>query len=87
MTDMLLFAIHRLGVSDPDVELVATGDWNPDGSPIMRKAVKSIPAGTLFPASLLEGGATEVQRLIELGAIRHPSATETALFEQNQAEG
>ncbi|KXU30935.1 hypothetical protein A0J57_14030 [Sphingobium sp. 22B] len=82
----MLYAIHRLGVSDPDVELVATGDWNPDGSPIMKKATKSILAGSLFPASLLEGGAAEVQRLIDLGAIRYPDAAELALFERNRGE-
>ena len=86
MTD-LLFAIHRLGVSDPDVNLVATGQWAEDGSPILKKAIKTVHAGTLFPASLLEGGAAEIQRLIGHGAIRYPDATELALFERDQAEG
>lgn len=82
----MLYAIHRLGVSDPDVELIATGDWNPDGSPIMRKAVTTISAGTIFPASRLEGGTAEVQRLIDLGAIRYPDAIEMAIFERDRGE-
>ncbi|HKR16619.1 hypothetical protein [Rhizorhapis sp.] len=83
----LLFAVHRLGVSDPDVEMVATGEWNADGSPVMKKSTKRIDAGTLFPASLLEGGPAEIRRLIDLGAIRYPDATELALFERDQVEG
>lgn len=86
MTD-LLYAVHRLGVSDPHVEMVATGEWNADGSPVMKKSVKRIDAGTLFPAALLEGGAAEVQRLIGLGAVRYPDAIEISQFEREQAEG
>jgi hypothetical protein len=86
MTDML-YAIHRLGVSDPNVEMVTTGEWNSDGSLVMKKAIKRIDAGTLFPASLLEGGPAEIRRLIDLGAVRYPDATELALFERDQAEG
>lgn len=87
MTDSLLYAVHRLGVTDPDVQMVATGQWAEDGTPIMKKSIKTINAGTLFPASLLEGGAGEIQRLMGLGAIRHPSAEELALFERDQGEG
>ena len=83
----MLYAIHRLGVSDPDVEMVATGHWNPDGTPIMKRAIKRIDAGTLFLASLLEGVPAEIRRLIDLGAIRFPDATELALLERDQAEG
>jgi len=77
-------AIHKIGVADPDCELVATGAWNPDGTPVMKKAGKSILAGSIFPASLLQGGDAEVQRLLEMGAIRHLTETESALFERDQ---
>lgn len=87
MTDSMLYAVHRLGVTDPDVEMVATGQWGEDGSAIMKRSIKTINAGTLFPASLLEGGPAEIRRLIDLGAIRYPDATELALFERDQAEG
>lgn len=87
MTDTMLYSLHRLGVTDPDVEMVATGQWAEDGTAIMKRAVKTIDAGTLFPASLLEGGPAEIRRLIDLGAIRYPDATELALFERGQAEG
>ena len=83
----MLFAIHKLGVSDPDDDLDATGHWNADGSPIMKKAVKSIPAGSLFPSSLIEGGDAEIQRLLKMGAVRHPDDVETAIFERDQVEG
>ena len=76
-------AVHKLGVADPDVEMIATGVWNPDGSPVMKKAGKSILAGTIFPATLLQGDA-EVQRLLDLGAIRPLDATEAALLERDQ---
>jgi len=78
------YAIHKLGVPHPDVELIATGTWNPDGTPVMRKAGMSIMAGTIFPANLLQGGDAEVQRLLDMGAIRHLTDTEAALFERDQ---
>lgn len=77
-------ANHKLGIADPDCEMVATGAWNPDGSPVMKRAGKTILAGTIFPVTLLQGGDAEVQYLLELGAIRPLDATETALLERDQ---
>ena len=78
------FACHKIGVPHPDIELIATGTWNPDGTPIMRKAGMSIMAGTIFPVTLLQGGDAEVERLLEMGAIRHLTETEAVLFEREQ---
>lgn len=77
-------AVHALGVGDPECEWFHTGKWNEDGSPEVKRTQVTIQPGTLFPVTRLQGGATEAQELIDLGAARLPEPQELAMLAMQQ---
>lgn len=67
-----VIAVHRLRVSDPLAETEFTGRYADDGSPIVRKAGRTImPGETYTPPT-----ATELDYLLGCGAARFPDADE-----------
>lgn len=73
-----VIAVHRLGVSDPLAETEFTGRYHDDGSPIVRKASRTImPGETWTPPT-----ATELQQLLDCGAVRLPDADDVATMER-----
>ena len=79
MTNYLMTE-HAIVVGDPDVESVATGAWNADGSPVIKKATRTIPPSSPLPVSLLGGGMAEALGLVEAGAARWPTEAEKRTF-------
>lgn len=81
-----LVAIHKIGAGDPDKRVfTATGEYNPDGTPKMKKDQPTIKPGEFFPVAWFKEYPAEVDRLISLGAARWLNETELAVLAQMQS--
>lgn len=75
-----LITEHAIVVGDPDVEAVATGAWHADGTPVIRKAIRTILPSSPLPVAWLQGGMAEARELVEGGAARWPNEAELRTF-------
>lgn len=73
-----IIAVHKVVVSDPTADLVFTGKYDTAGNAMFKKASLAIKPGAFFEFD----DPIELERLISLGAVRHPSAQELALHER-----
>lgn len=73
-----IIALHKLRVSDPIAEMEFTGRYADDGSPIVRKAGRTIMPGQEYTPV----NATELEYLLGCGAARYPSADDIAAIER-----
>lgn len=72
-----VISIHRITLNDPEADMIFTGQFDPDGSAIVRKATIEVLPEQRFE---LEDEA-ELKRLLDMGAVRYPTAGENALHE------
>lgn len=78
-------AVHKLAVTDPNVQMTHTGCYDREGNPILRKSRFYVHPGEFFETETYFG-ADEMSSLLDGGAIRIPDEMELVLYEKQQKE-